>query len=323
VELGNIRRIAVVGAGTMGHGIGQELALAGYDVAFHDSSLTTLETVKERIRHNLLSLVDWDLAEEAQVGPTLERIETVANLEEAGAEADLVIEAVFENLEVKQEIFRRLDGACPERTILASNTSSLMPSMLASVTKRPDRVLVAHYFYPPFLMPLVEIVPSESTSDRVVTTVYELLRGMGKKPIVAQKEALGFIVNRLQVALFREAMNIVERGIATVQDVDTAVTSSFGRRLAVVGPLKLLEHQDGWEQALAIDQYITPDLSNRAGPSPLVLEMIDRGELGSRTGQGFYEWPADSVGIFTRRLEDALAGFLRADRERGSEGQSE
>jgi 3-hydroxybutyryl-CoA dehydrogenase len=321
VRAGDIKRIAVIGAGTMGHGIGQEFALAGYEVVFHDSNVKGLQTVEDRIHRNLLELVEWGLTERDQVGSTLERIETAEDVEEAGAEADLVIEAVFENLEVKQEVFRTLDAVCPEHTILASNTSSLMPSLLARVTKRPDRVLVAHYFYPPYLMPLVEIVPSESTSDQVVTAVRELLDGMGKKPIVVQKEALGFIVNRLQMALFREALNIVERGIATAQDVDTAVTTSFGRRLAVVGPLQLLEHQDGWEQALAIDQYIVPDLSNRTGPSPLVLEKIERGELGSRTGKGFYRWTAASTEAFTRRLEEALAGFLRADRERGREGR--
>jgi 3-hydroxybutyryl-CoA dehydrogenase len=194
-----------------------------------------------------------------------------------------------------------------------------MASMLAPVTKRPDRVLVAHYFYPPYLMPLVEIVPSESTSDHVVMAVRELLDGIGKKPIVVQKEALGFIVNRLQMALIREALNVVERGIASAQDVDTAVINSFGRRLAVVGPLQLLEHQDGWQQALAIDQYIVPDLSNRIGPSPLVLEKVERGELGSPTGKGFYEWTAASTEGLTRRLEEALAEFLRAERERGRE----
>jgi 3-hydroxybutyryl-CoA dehydrogenase len=321
MQAGDIKRIAVIGAGTMGHGIGQEFALAGYEVVFHDSSVESLQAVKDRIRRNLLLLVEWGLTEKDQVASTLRRIETAEDMEEAAAEADFVIEAVFESLEVKQEVFRRLDVACPEHTILASNTSSLMPSMLASATSRPHQVLVAHYFYPPFLMPLVEIVPSESTSDHTVKAVRELLERIGKKPIVVQKEALGFIVNRLQVALFREAMNIVERGIATVQDVDIAVTNSFGRRLAVVGPLQLLEHQDGWEQALAIDEYIVPDLSNRTEPSPLVLEKIERGELGSRTGKGFYEWTAESTERFTRRLEEALAGFLCAGRERGREGR--
>jgi len=252
------------------------------------------------------------------VGPTLETITTAEVMEEARAEADFFSEAVFENVEVKQEVFRALDAACPAHTILASNTPSLMPSMLAGVTKRPDRVRVAHYSYPPFLMPLVEIVPSESTSDHVLITVREMLDGVGKKPIVVQKEALGFTVNRLQVALSREALSIVEGGIASAQDVDTAVTNVFGRRLAVVGPLQLLEHQDGWEQALAMDQKIIPDFSNRTGPSPLVLEKLQQGKLGSRSREGFYHWGPDAIESFNRMLGEALAGSLRAEREQDS-----
>jgi 3-hydroxybutyryl-CoA dehydrogenase len=320
MSLDAVERVTIVGAGLMGHGIGLEFAVAGYPVVFHDVNDATLRKALERVERDLRAMSEWGLLEPSQIEPILGRIQTTKVLEEAGREADLVIEAIFEDLSLKQEVFRRLDAVCPEHTILASNTSSLIPSMLASATSRPHQVLVVHYFYPPFLMPLVEIVPSQSTSDQVVAVVSGLLRGMGKKPIVVQREALGFIVNRLQVALFREALNIVERGIATAQDVDTAVTSSFGRRLAVVGPLQLLEHQDGWEQALAIDQYIVPDLSNRTGPSALVLEKIERGELGSRTGQGFYEWTTGSTEAFTRRLEEALAGFLRADREEDPTG---
>ena len=168
-------------------------------------------------------------------------------------------------------------------------------------------------------MPLVEIVRSEATSDEVVDTACEIMKAVGKRPIVVQKEALGFIVNRLQMALEREALNIVERGIASAEDVDLYVRNSFGRRLAVVGPIQLLEHQDGWDQALAIDQYIVPDLSNRVEPSPLVLEKLQQGKLGSKTGEGFYQWGPEAIESFNTRLGEALAGSLRAETERVQE----
>jgi 3-hydroxybutyryl-CoA dehydrogenase len=318
MQVSEIKRIGLVGAGLMGHGIGQEFAVAGYDVVFHDASPQTLETVKERIRCNLLELVEWDLAEEEQVDSTLARIETAQDLEETGAEADLVIEAVFEDLSLKQEVFTELDRVCPERTILASNTSSLMPSMLASATSRPDRVLVTHYFYPPPLIPLVEVVRSEFTSDEVVNTACDLLKAIGKKPIIVRKEALGFIVNRLQMALDREALSLVERGIATAQDVDMAVWNSFGRRLAVVGPLQLFEFQDGWEVALQIYNYITPDIESSKDPPQVMLDLVEREDLGPKTGKGFYQWNPQLEEAFSKNLKEALAGFLRADRERGA-----
>jgi 3-hydroxybutyryl-CoA dehydrogenase len=300
----------------MGHGIGQEFALGGYDVVFHDASPQALDTVKDRIRCNMLELVEWDLAEEGQVDSTLCRVATADSLEEMGEGTDLVIEAVFEDLSLKQELFKQLDIICPERTILASNTSSLLPSMLASATGRPERVLVTHYFFPPPLMPLVEVVRSEFTSEEVVGTICDLLKAVGKKPIVVRKEALGFIVNRLQMALDREALSLVERGIATAQDVDMAVWNSFGRRLAVVGPLQLFEYQDGWDVALQIYDYIAHDIESSTDPPQVMLDLVEKGDLGPKTGKGFYEWTPELGHAFDDRLKEALAGFLRADRER-------
>ena len=191
-----------------------------------------------------------------------------------------------------------------------------MPSILAEATSRPDRVLVTHYFYPPPLMPLVEIVRSGSTSDDVVDTVYGLMKAVGKKPIMVQKEALGFIVNRLQMALDREALSLVERGIATAQDVDMAVRNSFGRRLAVVGPLELFEFQDGWDVALQIFNYIVPNIESSPDPPQVMLDLVSRGHLGPKTGRGFYDWDSGSENAFSSKLNEALAGFLRADRGR-------
>jgi 3-hydroxybutyryl-CoA dehydrogenase len=312
----DVKRITIVGAGLMGHGIGLEFAVAGHTVIFHDLNEGALRKCVERVEVDLRQMAEWELMESSHIDPTLKRIQTTTDLEEAGSEADLVIEAVFEDLSLKQDVFRKLDAVCPERTILASNTSSLMPSVLAEGTGRPDRVLVTHYFYPPPLMPLVEIVRSESTAEEVVATVYELMKAVGKRPIIVQKEALGFIVNRLQTALAREALSLVDRGIATAQDVDIATWNSFGRRLAVVGPLQLWEFQDGWEQGLQIYKYITPDLEHSPDPPQVIADLAERGDLGPKTGKGLYEWDAKSEEAFSRKLKEALAAFLRADRKR-------
>lgn len=308
----DIKRIVVVGAGTMGHGIGQDFAHAGYEVVLHDLSEEKLQQARERIERNLGEQADWGLFSPAEVPATMSRIRTTASLEEAAGEADLVIEAVFEDLDLKRQVFRDLDAICPERTILGSNTSSFMPSMLASATERPDRALVVHFFYPPPLMPLVEIVRSELTSDQTVEAVYGVVKAAGKSPIVIQKEALGFIANRIQVAILREALFIVEQGIATAQDVDIAVKESFGRRLAVAGPIEMAEVQDGWDVILEVERYILPDIDASRKPSPVILEKVKRGELGPKTGRGFYEWTPESTEAWRKKLASALAGFLRA-----------
>ncbi|MCJ7625964.1 MAG: 3-hydroxyacyl-CoA dehydrogenase NAD-binding domain-containing protein, partial [Anaerolineaceae bacterium] len=219
----------------------------------------------------------------------------------------------FEKLEVKQYIFKQLDAHCPKHTILASNTSSLMPSSLASATNRKDKVLVLHYFYPPHLMPLVEIVRSEFTSDETTEMVYKTVLKAGKKPIIAQKEALGFIANRMQIALLREALYIIDQGIATAEDIDIAVKYGFGRRLAFVGPVELAEVQDGWDVMAQIERYILPDLDNSVEPNPLIQKKVECGEIGPKTGKGFYQWTPESEDAFVRNLYRSLAQFVKRD----------
>ena len=310
---GQIQYVAVVGAGTMGHGIGLDFARAGYDVALCDVSRQALEQAREQIENELAELVSWGLFPVGEVPATLARITTGALLREMAGDADLVIEAVPENLELKRRVFRELDAVCPARTILASNTSSYMPSMLAAATERQDRVLGLHFFYPPSLIPLVEVVRGVSTSDRVVEAVRQAVEAAGKSPIVIHKEAMGFVANRLQMALLREALFLIEQGIASAQDVDTAVHQGFGRRLAVAGPLEMAEVQDGWDVIREIGRQILPHLDVSGQPSPLLNEKVARGELGPASGRGFYEWTEDGVQAWEVKLRRSLAGFLQAE----------
>lgn len=309
----NMRCITVVGAGTMGHGIGQEFARAGFDVVLYGRSEERLMQSKRLIERNLREMVEWELLPAGEIEPTLERIRLSTDLSDAAGNADLVIEAVPEDLELKQRLFAELDRICPPKTILGSNTSSIMPSMLAKATQRPDRVLVVHFFYPPHLMPLVELVRSPDTSDATLEAAYHAVKAAGKSPVIVQKEALGFIANRIQAAIQREALYIVAQGIASAQDVDTAVKQSFGRRLGVAGPIEMVEVQDGWDITWQIHSFILPDLDASKTPSPLIKKKIEANELGPKTGKGFYEWTPESVEAWRKRLFNALARWMRAE----------
>lgn len=314
MEAKGIKHITVVGAGTMGHRIGQEFARAGYDVILRDCKDEILAQAKDKIRRNLQQMAEWQLISASDIQPIVNRMRFTTSLEEAAGNADLVVEAVVEDLALKQEVFRELDQVCPERTILASNTSSLMPSALASATQRPDRVLVAHFVYPPHLMPLVEIVRSPATSEETVQAVCGVLRAAGKHPVILQKEAIGFIINRLQIALFHEALTIVDRGIASAQDVDIAVKESFGRRMAVAGPFEMIEIMDGWDALLKVMNYILPDLNASREPTSLIRKMVKEGKLGAKRGSdGFYEWPPEAADAWSEKLESFLAEFARRD----------
>ena len=311
----HIKHITVIGPGMMGYAIAQEFATAGYDVMLCGRSEERLQLAVDNIKRNLKELAEWELISESDIQPAIDRIRTTTVLSEAGSNSDLIVEAIVEDLEIKHNLFHELDAMCPEHTIFASNTSSLLPSTLASVTQRPDRFLVAHYFNPPYLMPLVEIVRGKHTSDETVDAVYNLMKSIGKSPIVCLKEALGFIVNRLQLVLWREAFNIVQRGIASPQDVDLAVKNSFGRRLGVAGPFEIYEHNDGYDLTLQCEKYILPDMDTSNESYPLLLEKIKKGELGAKTGKGFYEWTPEFTEAWRKKMLKGLVAFMKPRRD--------
>lgn len=307
-----IRHVAIFGAGTMGHGIGQEFARAGLDVVLWGRQQGKLERAKEKIQVSLEEMARWNVFPDMDIAATMGRIEITTSTDRAVADADLVIEAVVEDLELKLQVFRDLDHICSEHTILASNTSSFLPSVLAAATERPGQVLATHFFYPPHLMPLVEIVRGPDTSDETVQAVHSVLESAGKSPVLVQKEAPGFIANRIQAAIQREALYIVQQGIASAQDVDLAVKDSFGRRLGVTGPIEMVEAQDGWRVTQEIHTNILPDLDASKDPSPLILEKIGRNELGPMTGKGFYEWKEQSLEMWKSRVGEHLMRFYRS-----------
>lgn len=305
-----IRRIAVVGAGLMGHGIALELAAHGYAVTLHDQSAEQLERARANIGEGLGRLVEAGRisAETAAEAPA--RITASGDLREAVAGADLVIEAVSENLEVKRAIFREIDAWAPPHAILASNSSTFMPSQLAAATNRPDKVIVAHYFNPPHLLPLVELVRGAETSDETVETLRTLYTGIGKSPAVVQKEAPGFVGNRMQMALLREALAIVEAGIATPEDVDTIIKTGFGRRLSVAGVFEIFDAA-GLDVTLAVADQLFPEIDNSTAAHPYLRERAARGDFGLKTGKGFYDWTPEDAAALRARIGAGLAAIAR------------
>ena len=300
-----IAQIAVIGAGLMGHGIAQEFANAGYRVHLHDVANEQLDMARTQIEKNLNVLAENAIIETESISPTLQRIQTDTELEAVAENADFVVEAVIENLALKQQVFEKLDAICPPHAILASNTTALMPSQIGVNAKRKDKILNTHYFNPPYLIPLVELIRSPDTSDETLTITFELFTTIGKTPAIIEKEVPGFVGPRLQAALIREAFAIVEQGIASAETVDLVVRNSFGRRLSVAGPFEVFELA-GWDLVLAAFEELYKDLNSSPDINPLLREMVDTGQLGVKSGQGFYNWTDQGIQELRDRMNNAL-----------------
>jgi 3-hydroxybutyryl-CoA dehydrogenase len=304
--------IAVIGAGLMGHGIAQEFACAGYRVQLHDITEEKLNNARVQIGKNLTLLAENGVIEKMSIPETMQRIQTTTELAAAVETADFVVEAVSENLPLKQQIFAELDTLCQPHTILASNTTALMPSQIGANTKRTDKILNTHYFNPPYLIPLVEIIRSPNTSDETVSVTFDLLTAIGKTPAIIEKEALGFVGPRLQAALIREAFAIVEQGIASAETVDLVVRNSFGRRLSVAGPFEVFELA-GWDLVLDAFEELYKDLNSSPEINPLLQEMVESNKLGVKSGEGFYQWSEERQQALRDRMSQALIHAIQQD----------
>ena len=310
MDVGAIRRIAVIGAGIMGHGIAQEFAVAGYEVGLYDVDAGRLTAARDRIKANLARLETAGVIAPDIAMTAPDRIRTSTVLAEATAGADYVVEAAPEQLPLKRDLFAELDRLCPPPAILASNTSTFPPSKLAVATQRPERVVVTHYFNPPFLLPLVEVVRGPATSDETVTTTVALLSGIGKCPVVVQREVPGFIGNRLQLALVREALSIVAQGIATPADVDLVIRTSLGRRWSVAGVFETSDAA-GLDTVLAVCGQLFPEIESSPEVPGFLQEKVARGELGLKSGKGFYDWPPEQAEALQERIGNALVEIAR------------
>jgi 3-hydroxybutyryl-CoA dehydrogenase len=290
-------KIAVVGAGLMGHGIAQVFALAGHHVTITDSFHANLETTKARISANLRDLGDDEKA--------IDRVTPLPDLGQTVREADYVVEAVSEDLSLKQKLFAEIERHVRPDTILASNTSVIPITAIMGGLKQRERALGTHWWNPPYLVPLVEVIGTEWTSPQAIEWTMALHADAGKKPAHVKKDVPGFIGNRLQHALWREAVSLVERGICDAETVDTVIKAAFGRRLAVLGPL---ENADlvGTDLTLAIHKTVLPDIESRPGPSPYLEKLVADGKLGFKSGEGFRKWSAEEQAALRARVVQHL-----------------
>ena len=277
-------KIAVIGAGLMGHGIAQVFALAGHEVIITDTGMKNLDNVQSRIAGNLRELGDDETAA-SRVRPCFDLGETVRD-------ADYVVEAVFEDLPLKQKLFAEIERHVRADTILASNTSVIPITSIMKGLKNRGRALGTHWWNPPFLVPLVEVIETQWTSPHTVAWTMELHRAAGKQPAHVKKDVPGFIGNRLQHALWREAISLVEQGICDAETVDAVIKASFGRRLAVLGPL---ENADlvGTDLTLAVHNVVLSAIDGRPSPSPYLRALVAGGKLGFKSGEGFRKWNAE------------------------------
>jgi 3-hydroxybutyryl-CoA dehydrogenase len=297
-----VERVAVVGAGLMGHGIAQVFAEAGAPVTVWDPDPEVRASVPDRVRANLRSLGRPRLAADQ----VIERVTVHETLETAVHGAQAVIEAAPENLATKQRLFERLGELTGAGTMLATNTSVMSVAEIAERTSHRGRALGTHWWNPPYLIPLVEVVEAEATDDQVVQRMMELLAWAGKTPVHVRKDVPGFVGNRLQHALWHEAFRLVEQGICDAETVDVVVKSSFGRRLGVLGPM---ENADlvGLDLTLAIHEYLLPHLDGMPAPAASLREKVARGELGMKTGRGFRTWREGEPAAVRERLLRYLA----------------
>jgi 3-hydroxybutyryl-CoA dehydrogenase len=310
MKLDKISNVCVLGTGNMGPGIALQFARAGYLVHIWGPDKKYRDEGVENFARNLSDMVRegfMDPGEAAQMGI---RVKVTAALEEACKEADLIVEAIPELLEMKQDIFGQIEEICSTECIIASNTSTLLPTPLSEKMKHKERLLVAHFWNPAHLAPLVEVCGSPVTSSEVIETMMAILKKIGNEPVLMRKEILGFLGNRIMHAMNREALALIGDGVCDAEDIDKVVNASFGPRFAHLGPMEYLDFS-GLDLIKNIQGYLYGDLDNTPGVLPVIDTLVSEGNLGLKTGKGLFDWSTKENTIrenrdkeFIRRLKD-------------------
>lgn len=307
-----MEKLAVIGCGTMGHSIALNAAWVGMQVKMYGIDANDIQNGLSGVNDKLNTLLKNDLITKDQLSQILKNITGTSSLSEAVDGATFIIECIPEVLELKNDLFRKLDQMCGDEVILATNTSGLSPSRIALNLKHPERTLATHFWNPAHLIPLVEVLRAEFTNDKTFNRAIDMLKFMKKKPIEVKKEVPGLVGNRLQFALFREAQYLLEQGIASKEDIDAAVTYSIGRRLPVTGPL-LSADMGGLDVFASISDYLFKDLSNADQSSANLKELVARRHFGQKNGAGFYPWDEKFSEEMNQKREEQLIRFLKED----------
>jgi len=292
MKMDNIQNIAVLGAGIMGHGIAQSFLMGGYPVILFDVAEPILDSAEAHIRENLELFAKHGLLSEDDVPSCLERLSTTCDLKAAVEGAQFITEAAPEKLELKQSLFETVERVCPDDAILASNTSSLTLAQIGVRVQNKQRLVTTHWFNPPHIVPTVEVVRSPWTSDETLDTAYSLLIRIKKVPVRIQNEIPGFLINRIQAAMVREILDLYEKGIASAEDIDSAVKGSIGFRLASIGQLLTMD-LGGLKLWLRVCENLFPEIRSSTNPPEALVQLTEQGCDGIKTGKGFYDYTRD------------------------------
>ena len=305
------KRATVIGTGMMGPGIALTYAKAGMEVAITGRTPESVERGMNGFHANLKTLVANELLSAAEAEGIDARVHGSTDIFGEAARSDIVTESIAEDLKLKQQYFNKLDEICSPTVVLTSNTSGLRMTDIQTQMKRPERTMTTHFWNPPYLMPLVEVIPGERSDFALAQEVYDLLKSVGKAPVLLRKDVLGQLGNRLLHALSREAAYMVQQGICSAEDIDTAIKNGPGLRYPAYGAL---EHSDmvGLDLFTAIQTYLAPDLCNYPGALPILREKIASNNLGVKTGQGFYDWSKKDAAEVRRIRDEWIIWTLKA-----------
>jgi 3-hydroxyacyl-CoA dehydrogenase len=292
----------------MGHGIAQSFLMGGYEVMLYDIDDAILETAIAHIKKNLALFAQYELIEQDDIQPTIERLHTTTDLKAAVAAADFIIEAAPEDLELKQKLFERVESYCRQDAILASNTSSLTLKDIGVRLKNKERLVTTHWFNPPHIVPTVEVIKCEWTTDETHETAYRLMEKIKKAPVKINREIPGFLVNRIQIALAREVLDLCEKGVASPRDIDRAIKGSIGFRLASIGPLLTMD-LGGLQLWLKVVENLLPEIESSPDVPAVLKRLTSAGHDGVKSGKGFYDYAVD----FTE--DDLDQAIKKRDRE--------
>jgi 3-hydroxybutyryl-CoA dehydrogenase len=287
-------KLGIIGAGLMGHSLAQLFSSRGYPVSLYDSEPSVLASAPERIRKNFASLLELGMATPDDIENSLALIRLSPSLQDTAQGTDLIIEAVSEQLALKQKIFAEIEDYVSPETLLCTNTSAISISEIAEPLRTKDRFVGTHFWNPPHIVPCVEVIRSTYTSDEAFEAVFEFMKTAGKHPVRVLKDVPGFLGNRMQHALWREAMSLVQAGIGTPEDIDAVVKFGFGLRMPLIGPLETADLA-GLDLTHAVHLYVFPFLENATNPLPILETKLTEGKLGVKSGEGFHHWPPEEV----------------------------
>lgn len=307
-----MEKLSIIGCGTMGHSIALAAAWARIDVKVFGMHEQDIEKADKGLWNKLQVMVENDLFSMEEAKDIRKRITLLTSLQEVVQNATYIIEAIPEVIEQKHKLYKELEQLVDDTTVIASNTSGFTPTKLAEGSIHQNRFIVTHFWNPGHLIPLVEVVKGTQTDQDTIDRSMTLLKEMNKQPILIHKEVLGFIGNRLQYALFREAQSLLDQGVASKEDIDAAVTYSIGRRLPVTGPLMTAD-MGGLDVFSAISNYLFEDLSTATKSGNILSGLVNEGKLGDKSGEGFYVWDKATSKTINAKREQMLIHFLKFD----------